>query len=167
MILGVESQALGVPSQVMVARWAMKLAMVGEYVQPRHSRYFVQAERAAFKNGGMPFGATVWIGKYSGANNGVHHSASGLFTDPATRRINGHMSTFAIGQLLVQVFVERSAPDHPIAVRPGPWEETLLEIWPPLIEHCTAMGGAIVWPPPRSLDDGGFEAAFRRFALGE
>jgi len=164
MILDQGPVTLGVPSQVMMARWAIKIAMVTEYIRPARARYFSQQERSEFMNGGMPSGATVWIGRYGEENPGVQNSAAGLFTRP-DRRIDGYVMTFAVGKLAVQIFVERSTPGHPVSVHPGPWNELLLEIWPPLLE-CSVTGAAVVWPPSLTADAGLFNALFHRFSLG-
>jgi hypothetical protein len=153
---------VGLSAQVIIARWAVKIAMVHECIQPLRSRYFTQAERTDFMNGVMPVGATVWVGRYADHNRGVHCSSAGLFTKP-DRVIDGHVLTFAVGQCMIQVFVKRAAPDHPVAVKPGPWRELLLEIWPPLLE-CSVTGAAVMWPPPLSARKLGIDTLLRRFA---
>jgi len=46
--------------------------------------------------------------------------------------VAGHVTVVALGQFVVQVFVERrmAGYDGPLAAGPGPWERLLIEIWP-------------------------------------
>ena len=72
--------ALDRSSQLCVARWAVKTAMVGEFLNKPHLRYFTQAERRALMDGevsNVP-GAHVWIGCFANTNDGTKGTMSSL-----------------------------------------------------------------------------------------
>jgi hypothetical protein len=164
MILGRGRVALNVFSQVVIGTWAVKTAMVMEYLQKANKRYFTQAERTSVMADAVPsraMGAHVWIGRYASKNDGVLGSAACL--QGPNHSIQAHLSLFALGQFAVQVLVERSTAGQGstlLVTRPGPWDSLLVEIWPPTVDEA-------VWPPARAVLRAGFEPLFSRFlALG-
>lgn len=160
MILGRGPVVLNVFSQVVIATWAVKTAMVMEYLQKANKRYFTQAERTSIMADAVPsraMGAHVWIGRYASKNDGVLGSAACL--RGPHHAIQAHLSTFALGQFAVQVLVERSTAGQRgrlLVARPGPWDTLLIEIWPPTADTA-------VWPPARVVLRRGFEPLFSRF----
>lgn len=166
MIQGHVGRLLTLSDQVVIARWAVKTAMVVEYMMKVEKRYFTQAERRSVMDDATParhIGAHVWLGRYGSQNYGVLGLISSLtFED---RILRAHVSTFAVGQFTVQVLVERhSVGKAIIAARPGPWDELLIPIWPPPpLLHRTRQ----FWPPQLSITERDFNALFERFlALG-
>ena len=167
MILGHARVLLTLRDQIAIATWAVKTAMVVEFLEKPHTRYFTQAERHSLMIDAVPsrsMGAHVWLGRYGSKNDGVH-GLSATMAHPSSR---AHISTFAVGQFAVQILVERSAIGQRdrLAVRPGPWEQMLSEIWPPppILE---TRGGLLAWPPPLAISAATFESLFDRFlALG-
>ncbi len=167
MIRGDARVPLTLRHQIAIATWAMKTGMVAEFLEKPHTRYFTQAERHSLMTNVVPargLGAHVWLARYGSKNDGVH----GLTATLAHPDSRAHISTFAIGQLAVQVLVERSALGQRdrLAVRPGQWERMLSQIWPPppLLE---SRSGPLAWPPPLAISAATFDSLFDRFlALG-
>lgn len=160
MIQTVTSAALDLASQATVAAWAIKTAMVSEFLKNQRQRYFTPAERRTFMGTLSPasvVGAYVWLACYLGRPNTLHNLTAEL---TRAEGIAGHMSTTAIGYFACQVFVDRAMAGQQVvtSVQPGPWDELLVQIWPPL-------GSLVAWPPVRGMDDLGFVKWFRRFNL--
>jgi len=164
MILG-NAGAFKLRDQLTVATWAVKTAMVQEYVYPgRH--YFTQEERRALMNDAVPnqLGARVWAGRYSQRPNGLHGLSARLVN--RDRALDACVSMFSLGQFALQVFVERLSAGQ--AVRPawhaGPWDQLLIGIWPPP-RFADIDGVGLMWPPTRSItSEGMFYEVFSRFA---
>src|SRR5262249_1500508 len=159
MIQTVVSVALDFPSQAAVAAWAIKTAMVSEFLKDQRQRYFTQAERQTFMGSRSPAsiaGAHVWLACYLGGPNTLH-----CLTAVLTRAegVAGHVSTTAIGHFACQVFVDRTTAGLPgvTSMQLGPWEELLVQIWPP---HSPL----VKWPSLRGADDLGLAKLFRRFS---
>src|SRR5262245_57684527 len=115
--------ALDRSSQLCVARWAVNTAMVVEFFNKPHLRHFTQAECRALMDGEVSnvSGAHVWIGCFANTNDG----AKGTMSSPKTADgiVAGHVTVVALGQFVVQVFVERRLAGYgPLAAGPGPWE---------------------------------------------
>jgi hypothetical protein len=91
-------------------------------------------------------GARVWIGWFANTNEGAKGTMGG-------RVVAGHVTVFALGQFVVQVFVERRTVEYhgTLAVGPGPWERLLVEIWPP--DRSVNKEDLAVWPPPLAFAD--------------
>src|SRR6266446_3035138 len=66
-----------------------------------------------------------------------------LSTSPDGATISGHVSTFNFGQLVIQVLAHRPGEiriGNRLPVRAGPWQDSLLQIWP-------MASTGIIWPP--------------------
>ena len=140
------STRLDTKDQKLVARWAMKTAIVLEGTKPQDvAKFYDVGTRKKFMNEGvLPSNASLWIGKYSG---------SGLFADGATftgtisdtgEEGSGSITTMVVGRLVIQVLVI----SHPSAalydellvpMRASHWEWLLHQIHPPN-RTCS-------WPP--------------------
>ena len=156
MILGRDAVGLTMNDQVAIATWSIKTAMVIEFLRPREPQYFTQGERRLLMDMLRPsprMGAHVWLGFYTGKNDGVQSIAARLTRTPGVAE--GYSLMFAVGQFAVQVFAERRSAGHDIYIRPGHWDKTLVEIWPP-----TARAA---WPPPLPLTESDFGSVFQRF----
>jgi len=165
MIRGNAKVPLTLRGQRAVATWAVKTAMVAEFLQKPPTRYFTQAERRFLVDEVVPsrnLGAFVWIGRYASKDNGLHGLATTM--TQADRVSRAHLSMFALGQFAIQVLVERGAVGQRerLAVRPGPWDQLLSQIWPPPTLFG-ANGGLFFWPPPSLITAGNAGAIFDRF----
>jgi hypothetical protein len=164
MILGRRQVRLSLPAQILISTWAIKTAMVTEYLIKAHQRYFAQNERRDLMESGVLAvpGAHVWIGCFGLENKGSKGLMAGLTLQD--RAVIAHVSVFALGHFAVQVFVERRTAwyqgDFP--VRPGPWQQLLIEAWPPDSRSINPQYMP-VWPPPLSFDDDGLGRLFDRF----
>lgn len=167
MIRGDARVLLTLRHQIAIATWAVKTAMVVEFLEKQHARYFTQAERRSLMIDAVParsMGAYVWVGRYGSKNDGVHGSAATM-TDTVRR---AHISTFAIGQFAIQVLVERSAQGQQgrFFIRPGPWQGLLSQVWPPP-PILGSQTHPLAWPPPLTMSADTFDDVFYRFyALG-
>jgi hypothetical protein len=171
MILGSHSRKLLTRrEQLIIATWAVKTVMVVEFLHRESSaRYFTQDERRSLMSDAVPSrstGAYVWLGRYDSKNDGVRGLAGSMTY--ADRLPRAHGSLFAVGQLAIQILVERSAVGQRdrLATRPGPWDQMLSQIWPPpsIFETNDPL---LPWPPPVAITDQTFDATFDRFlALG-
>jgi hypothetical protein len=162
MIQGHAMRLLTLSDQAAIARWAVKTAMIVEYMAKPEQRYFMQVERSSVMNGAVLsryLGAHVWLGRYDSKNDGVLGLAASMTSEDRIPR--AHISTFAVGRFVVQTLVERSSIGRAIvAARPGPWDRLLIPIWPPLpLLHRTRMP----WPPPLFITARGFDVLFDRF----
>jgi hypothetical protein len=145
---------LSIETQAAIAAWAVKTAMVVEFLRPRDIQYFTPNDRLSLMVNRVPtgdMGAHVWIGAFVGPNDGMRSSASRLSSAP--HGADAYELLVALRKLLVQVFVKRGSATNDIYVRPGDWDRWLLEIWPPSRE--------IVWPPADAFTD--FALPFERF----
>ena len=155
------NKLLSPSDQSAIARWAVKTVMVMEYMARPEQRYFTQRERSSVRDNSVLsryIGAHVWLGRYDGTNDGVMSVATSLTQEDRIPR--AHLSTFAIGRLLVQALVERNSVGRVIvAARPGPWDRLLIRLWPlPLLQRSR-----LFWPPPIFITARGFDAVFNRF----
>jgi hypothetical protein len=159
MILG-NRTTLNVQSQEAIAAWAVKTAMVMEFLKPSEPQYFTQAERRSLTEHGVPtgaLGAHVWLGAYAEHNDGMRSRAARLSRTPTVPE--GYVLLLLLRQFVIQVFAERRSAGNDIYVRPGPWDESLIEIWP-----TTSL---VAWPPSLALTESSAFAVFKRFlALG-
>lgn len=140
---------LDVNRQTLMATWAVKTAIVLEFARPSKTvvyRYYTTRERQRVKDMLMPpDNVFVWLGRHVNRSPGCHglfHVLAGLRR--GTEVVRGHASTFWFGQLVIQVLAHRPGEirvGDRVPVRSGPWDTTLLQIWPP---HQYAS----MWPPP-------------------
>jgi hypothetical protein len=153
MILQSAATVLHPDPQARLAAWATKTAMVAEFMGPREARplYYSPEERQQIMNvGAPPADNWVWLA----------HRAHGTYCDVLFERfafvsptedtiVPACLATIAVGAVVFQVFSYRRAlaeTDY-VRFRNGPWETTLLRIWPE--EHAT-----LFWPPAATLSVG-------------
>lgn len=159
-----ESRALSLREQVTLSAWAVKTCMVQEWWTQQAERYFTQDERLALMTDAVPaqLGARIWAGRYVVPNEGIRGLSACLLKDGGL--VVAHLSTFAIGQLALQVFVERRSADYDERsyIRPGPWDRALISVWPPS-RFADIEGRDLVWPPQLGLTEERFYELFKRF----
>jgi hypothetical protein len=156
MIAGKDAR-LGIEPQVAIATWAVKTAMVMEFLRRRDVKYFSRGERRSLMKATRP---PTLLGAHGGS-----HDTLGTTTVCAPqprvlcdRRAGSRRPTaffLALRQFMVQVFVERGSAGQGIYVRPGAWSEALVEIWPPT--------GEATWPPRLAFDEDGVRDLLTRF----
>ncbi len=149
---------LGRDRQITLARWAVKTAMVFEFVA-KPAPYFTWEERLRFKNErDIPQSTFVWTGRYDATQpaHALQHRIGQRRSDASIT----HAYSFSLtaGFLAVQVFSFRgpTPTDDRVPVKPGPWQQALLRVWPP--------GDAdLLWPPVLEIDHdhlGDFDSRF-------
>jgi hypothetical protein len=161
MITGNLSVALQGPAQKLLARWAMKTALMIQYVQPQV--LVPRSIYAAYHQQRVPSqNARVWIARYDGRTHpsGYHsYLLDATGTAPDGTAYKGHIVgvTFHFDKLVCQIFDQDMpggvgfdfAQDHQIA------RSTMLSVWP------TGLGRQ--WPPRNTLDAAGLDAVKRTF----
>ncbi len=169
-LLESRTSALTVEDQVILGRWSLKSAMVFEALRDNMDWFYRPEDRAGVRAGSMPERFTrIWIGTCVNLPS-LHCVASDLADAPSRDEsaARGYVTTLAFGTLAVQVMSVRLSKDDArigqitTDVQPGPWDSTLLRVWPPT-EHAQ-------WPLAMGFDgECGVEALSRRFrpiALG-
>ena len=135
-------------SQTIITAWAIKMAMVMEFVRPRDPRYFTSGERRSIMESALPtsaLGAHVWLGAFTGPTETLRSAFSRLSRSADIGAGGAYRMVLVLRQLVLQVFVERGSARHDIYIRPGNWDECLVPIWPPT-HH-------VVWPPPVAISE--------------
>jgi hypothetical protein len=128
-----------------VARWALKTAMVYEYVSPpEEGRYFTPSERQTFKERfEFPERLWIWAGRYDGPR--PMHAVQ--WRAPKGALTHGLYSfTFSTNFLVLQVFAYRAAFGDFAADARATRTERLSQVWPPPEDWQW-------WPPPTTIDD--------------
>jgi hypothetical protein len=153
--------ALQTPAQELLARWAMKTALMVQYLQPQvlipesmYARFY--RERTPSPN------ARVWVGRYDGRTHpsGYHSYLLDATGDTDTGVLHrGHVIgvTFHVDQLVFQVF-DQDLPGSLGFDFPQDHQEfrsTMLSAWP--------TGLSRRWPPRNTLDAAGLDAVKRTF----
>jgi hypothetical protein len=158
-MLSGEDTTLGIPQQWTMTRWAIKTAMVFEYVTHQRSLFYTDDERASVRSTEqIPSHSFAWLARYTRGPEGCTLATIGVDGYPANAAaatVTPYLTTLVFGQLLIQVITvrpyegeERGARIHPTS---GPWHLNSLRIWP--------NDKAIAWPPQLAVDDkslGGF-----------
>lgn len=119
--------------QAVVSTWAAKTAMVSEFLDPTR-QYFTADERRSLMEGNRPpLGSHVWLGYYEASSyRGIQAATETLLSEDAGQGVIAHAHTIALGQLVLQVFAERTSAgaSWDLHHRPGPWAVALRKIWP-------------------------------------
>jgi hypothetical protein len=146
---------LDAEQQRLLARWAVKTAMVIEGVKQAKNGFYTPEERSAFRQTLVPPVQTaVWIGRCVQSNN-LHGEARKLHVSNPTAAnplTDGCATTFVIGRLVLQVLSVKRKPDMMygslrLQVRSGPWEARLAQIWP--VEKTRPLASSREFQRPR------------------
>jgi hypothetical protein len=146
---------LDIQQQRMVARWAVKTAMVLDSVE-EHRRFYTNDECQLFKtHDRIPLATLVWLGRYSG--NSLDGSGATVWFDVniphVQAALKGHIATILLGHLILQVLGIFTPPlyagqkDFVLNPTRGThfWNPLLVSIWP-------GNTRTIDWPPQASHD---------------
>jgi hypothetical protein len=157
--LGDTPHTLSAEDQTVLARWAIKGAMVHEALCAGRPFVFTSDERAGLRAAKLPPRTKVWIAKCVDSP-GPGCMAEDLFTaGPAVAgQVTGYVTTMAFGPLAFQILNFRlpypaaESIDITAEMRPGPWTSTTAQIWP-------TASPALVWPLSMGLrGEAGIEA---------
>ncbi len=145
--------------QAIVARWAVKTAMVFETTAPpppkSKGHFYPQDECEQLRlNSAIPPRTIVWLGQFSGVGlweSGTHIWHNGEIGECAT---HGQVVTIVLDHLAIQVFTvhvltknSSVTPNIPQREAPCDWSQLTVPIWP--------VAGSISWPPFRSFSADG------------
>jgi len=156
-------------AQKELSRWSVLKAMVIEAADRQRNPFYDESERKNLKppSSVLPVRTSVWIGRYF--DSSLH--AGGTLVSGNIGRIpnalHGSVTTIVVGHLAVQIFTEHVPPMFAtwslnIRCFPGPWDRSLVRIWP--------VFGPVRWPPPVSFTKtvpNHIGALVNRFKTGE
>lgn len=147
--------SLTAESQLLLATWITKTAMMCEYLGP--VCYFTGDERRSLmQDKRPPDDVYIWIG-HSQAPHAIQgsnlHLAPPQMTAPAA-----YLVTHAIGEFAFQLLAYRPilANTAYVAIRSGSWEQSLFHIWP-------EQDKVLEWPPFLTLTRRRWELFTERF----
>lgn len=146
----------------LLARWAVKTAMVSEFFKPDGRFYFTSDERRAFMASSQPPNDVwVWIGKYD-ATQPMHLSQDRKINN-ATDAVHFYSLTLTANFFAVQIVASRqSGPIRKVPVAEMP-ADALIRIWP-ANENPELL---IEWPPRLMMGPTGLRVLDTRFRDGE
>ena len=142
----------------LLTEWAVLRAMVFESVKPRsaNEQFFTREERIGFKEKQtIPDRTRVWVGALKNSHIGYHGTDFALWrsAEDQTRIGTGSVGTIYAGHILMHAVTEHIHPPYEvppgpvIAAPPGPWDESLVEIYPKRPKK-------IDWPTKPFTDNG-------------
>jgi hypothetical protein len=150
-ILDGHLKSLDPSAQLTLAKWAVKTAMVLEAIDSSRPWFYSENERWLMREAqNIPVRTSVWIAKC------IHHPhIYSVKKDLSTARgddgLRAIATTMAFGFLAFQVVSIGTPPEIPThvpvsyEVSNGPWEQTLVQIWP-------ISDRLLTWPPYYGLD---------------
>ena len=134
-----ESAALSAADQETLAVWSVKTAMVFEAFRLGRPPFFAQSERHLVRETLRPAPNTsVWAAKCV-ESPGAFCAASDLggVVEDSTEGVRAYVTTMGFGPLALQVVGTRLPTTIPPSVmsvtadlRPGPWDDATIRIWP-------------------------------------
>jgi hypothetical protein len=138
---------LDLTQQETIARWAVKTAMVMEWVtRQRREFFYTRTECAELRiSSQLPRNTFVWLGRNTGRYSFTSFATDVWDGEPvAAGTTHGYVNTFIVGRLAIQVLTFRIPAeyrDRPVNIHPSgkPWERFLLTIWP--------IQSTVSWPP--------------------
>jgi hypothetical protein len=141
-----------------LARWAIKVAMVYEFTSlPNQQKYFAPAGRAAFRGSfAIPENLWIWAGRYDGVRPLHALQLRGRpvgFNDASTV----YSFTFGANFLVLQLLAFRQSADYMVQLAKATIPERLTLIEP-------TGTNDIWWPPPTTIDDQALDVLDTRFA---
>jgi hypothetical protein len=151
--------------QLLLAQWTIKTAMVFDCGWAQGGLFFTEEERTALRNSLAPTGlsspmpchAHVWLARREGLNtmvSGANCLHGGVRWMDVIHPAPGYVVTLGAGHFTAQVMTVRppfEVPGNPevtYEMRPGPWHEATIRIWP-------AVRSSAEWPPRITLQDDG------------
>jgi hypothetical protein len=154
--------------QYRLTTWAVKMAMVGDFLARSHRPlFFGQAEREQLRVAtDIPMRTTVWIARYLFPG---HIGFWGTNSWSIDKSVHAFITTVLVGHLALQVVNVQDSPQlHGMEMTvtpangPRPWPQLLTAIWPNKV--------SAQWPPQFSFgNDGPYSIAklVRRYSYGK
>ncbi|MGA9210484.1 MAG: hypothetical protein WB347_22005 [Terriglobales bacterium] len=152
------SITLSLDEQKTIAVWAMKTAMVLEATisEPKRRLYDREECQNLRLHATIPDRSLIWLARIS--DGGLFASGTHVWLeDNLTEAHDGQVCTFVVGNFVFQVFTihirpEDNAKHIRIGCIDGPWDETLLGIYP--------ANQPVTWPPRFSFAASGRRPLF-------
>jgi hypothetical protein len=149
---------LALQEQSLLFRWAIKTSIVFERANPTRRWFYTRGEAHRLRTcSTVPDWTTVWIGRHAQSQGGYTEGRRLLEARPDSFFNDGYVNTFAFDRLVLQAVTQRRDPAAraprgrvrlTLKAQPGPWEHTLVQIWPTKRDE-------VRWPPPRSFSESG------------
>lgn len=140
-----ETRTLDDAEQELLARWALKTAMVVEFVHPK-GLAIPASDRHHLREGRLPRYAQIWVARYRGTNNAFYYHDQHRVPSPdKAGRLLVYTVTLGAGQVLFHICVPAKA-DRQVVEHVGALGAPLHQIHPSL--SAVTVG-------PDALDDDG------------
>jgi hypothetical protein len=150
-ILDDKLSAIDSSSQSTLACWAVKTSMVLECLYPNRTWFYTNDERQLMRTTQtLPPRTSVWIAKCVEPKN-IYSAAKDLRTSLDDNGVHAYATTMAFGSIAFQVVSIKTPETIPESVSitydvtEGPWEKTLLQVWPVIHE-------SLEWPAGYGLN---------------
>lgn len=161
-ILNQQLIAIEPSDQVILARWAVKTAMVLDTVDSNRTWFYDETEKLRMRETQtIPERTSVWIAKSVNYPN-IYSAAKDLWTSPNNTGVHAFVTTMGFGSLALQVVSIKPPAKIPANkaitydVSDGPWDQTLVQVWP-------VNKNPLTWPPKYGLNNElGLEALTER-----
>ena len=149
-ILDDRTKAIDVPSQAIIAVWAVKTAMTLEALNSPHRKWFyTRDQRRALRMSAIPERTSVWIAKCVDQPN-IYSTAKYLWNAHGQNEVHAYVTTMTFGSFALQVvsiiphmnLSKETAITYDVSE--GPWDEVLMQVWP-IIPNLQQ------WPPRKGL----------------
>ncbi|MEE8553371.1 MAG: hypothetical protein V3S72_08735 [Desulfobacterales bacterium] len=163
-ILEDKLNAMDSSSQSTLASWAVKTSMVLECINPERTWFYTDDERQLMcATQSISPRTSVWIAKCVEQSN-IYSAAKDLRTSKENNGVHAYATTLAFGSLAFQVVsikVPKTIPNNVTLtydVTEGPWEQTLVQVWPIIQE-------SVGWPAGYGLNgERGLDALTERLS---
>jgi hypothetical protein len=152
------SIALTSRDQNVLARWIVKTSMMLDSAsrRGRESCYSRASRERLRTHNEVPRLTAIWLGRFF-RHELFSRAAHVWFTiNEIPKAAHGCVTTFILGYLVIQSVTIYAGPEYTeenfprVKCAPGPWNETLVQIWP--------NSGVVNWPPPHFFVGAGSHA---------
>lgn len=137
--------------QNVLARWTVKTSMMFDSAsrRGRESCYSRASRERLRTHSEVPRLTAIWLGRFF-RHELFSRAAHVWFTiNEVPKAAQGCVTTLILGHLVIQTLTVYAGPEYTeqnfphVRCAPGPWNETLVQIWP--------SQGMANWPPPHSF----------------
>ena len=135
------------------AEWMVKTSIMFEYFQNRTRRYFTRRDRIAIATTRslprMMMFFAHYIPRTEHTSAWFHEYPIPLVmtTERGIIQADAYSATFALGQLVLQMFTHRYREPTILFHTPGDWNDASIQTWP------NRLGNELHWPPRLLLDE--------------
>jgi hypothetical protein len=152
-ILGSEQLVLRPDDQTLIARWALKTAILLRFTRERADPPSDERTSWVMTNSSPPPQTGVWLGAYGGSAQAHVHLARHALDPPqglSIRAFHAELAILNLGRLAVLVLdIPNADRDVLIGTYEPTFERFTVKLWP-------RLGYNVRWPPVLGLTDDGF-----------